>query len=162
VGLWGVLGAITSLGWQLLKKNPAIEVVNPPVQAHLRSNPGVFGRRIALSNVRSYSNFFDAIDMVFTCKDCGIKFLSSSEFELHKQTHSQTHLDKCSSKPDKINWKAPDGLNAALYKVFEKYRLDDRARSCLWYNGQLNTAIREPSWILELQDRLKEWLQEFR
>jgi hypothetical protein len=41
-GLWGVLGAITSLGWQLLKKNPAIEVVKPPVQAHLPSNPGVF------------------------------------------------------------------------------------------------------------------------
>jgi hypothetical protein len=29
----------------------------------------------------------------------------------------------------------------------------------LWYNGQLNTSIREPSRILELQDRLKEWLQ---
>ena len=28
---------------------------------------------------------------------------------------------------------------------------------CLWVNGQLNTAIREPSRILELQDRLKEW-----
>jgi hypothetical protein len=31
---------------------------------------------------------------------------------------------------------------------------------CLWVNDQLNTAIREPSRILELQDRLKEWLQE--
>jgi len=31
---------------------------------------------------------------------------------------------------------------------------------CLWVNGQLNTAIREPSRILESQDRLKEWLQE--
>jgi uncharacterized membrane protein YccC len=41
-GLWGVIGAIASLGWQLLKKNPAIEVVKPPVQVHLRSNPGVF------------------------------------------------------------------------------------------------------------------------
>jgi uncharacterized membrane protein YccC len=40
-GLWGVLGAIASLGWQLLR-NPAIEVVKPPVQAPLRSNPGVF------------------------------------------------------------------------------------------------------------------------
>jgi hypothetical protein len=40
-GLWGLLGAITVIGWQLLKKNPAIEVVKPPVQAHLRSNPGV-------------------------------------------------------------------------------------------------------------------------
>jgi len=53
---------------------------------------------------------------------CSIKFLSSSEFEPHKQTHYQTHLDKWSSKPDKINWKASDGLNPALYKVFEKYR----------------------------------------
>jgi len=26
---------------------------------------------------------------------------------------------------------------------------------CLWVNGQLNTAIRGPSRILELQDRLK-------
>ncbi len=40
-GLWGVLGAIISLGWQLLKKNPALEVVKPPVQADLRSNLGV-------------------------------------------------------------------------------------------------------------------------
>jgi hypothetical protein len=31
---------------------------------------------------------------------------------------------------------------------------------CLWVNGQLNTAIREPSRIFELQDTLKEWLQE--
>ena len=37
-GLWGVLAAIISLGWQLLKKNPALEVVKPPVQATLRSN----------------------------------------------------------------------------------------------------------------------------
>jgi hypothetical protein len=41
-GLWGILGAIISLGWQLLKKNPAIEVVKPPVQAHLPSNLRVF------------------------------------------------------------------------------------------------------------------------
>ena len=32
----------------------------------------------------------------------------------------------------------------------------------LWVDGQLNTAIRERSRILELQDRLKEWLQELR
>jgi hypothetical protein len=44
----------------------------------------------------------------------------------------------------------------------EKYRLGDRAMLCLWPNGQLNTAIREPSRILELQHRLKEWLQELR
>jgi hypothetical protein len=86
---------------------------------------------------------------LFTCKDCGIKYLSSSEFEFHKQTHYQTHLDTWSSKPDKISWKAPDGLNPALYKVFEKYHLGDRAMLCLWVNGQLNTAIREPARILE-------------
>jgi hypothetical protein len=28
---------------------------------------------------------------------------------------------------------------------------------CLWVNGQSNTAIRERSRILELQDRLLEW-----
>ncbi|MFY9798060.1 MAG: C2H2-type zinc finger protein [Candidatus Nitrosopolaris sp.] len=65
--------------------------------------------------------------MAFTCKDCGIKFLSSSEFELHKQTHYQTHLDKWSSKPDKINWKPPDGLNPALYKYL---------RNIAWGIGQ--------------------------
>ena len=37
---------------------------------------------------------------------------------------------------------------------FEKYKLDDRAILCLWYNGQLNTAIRERSRILELQDSI--------
>lgn len=93
---------------------------------------------------------------MFTCKDCGLKFLSSSEFEHHKQTHYQTHLDK----PDMISWKAPDGLNPALIKVFEKYRLGDTVMLCLWHNGQLNTAIREPSRILELKDRLNEWLAE--
>jgi len=54
----------------------------------------------------------------------------------------------------------PEGMNQDLFKIFEKYRLGERAMLCLWVNGQLNTAIREPSRILELQDRLKEWLQE--
>jgi hypothetical protein len=49
-----------------------------------------------------------------------------------------------------------------LLRIFEKYRLGERAMLCLWVNGQLNIAIREPSRILELQDRLKEWLQELR
>ena len=57
-------------------------------------------------------------------------------------------------------WKAPHGMNPALYKVFEKYNLGDKAMLCLWVNGQLNTAIRERSRVLELQDRLREWLQE--
>ena len=48
----------------------------------------------------------------------------------------------------------------SLYNVFEKYNLGDKAMLCLWVNGQLNTAIRERPRILELQDRLKEWLQE--
>jgi hypothetical protein len=98
--------------------------------------------------------------MVSICKDCGQEFLSSSEYKRHQQTH----LDKWSSnsKPDKLSWKPPDGMTQDLLKIFEKYRLGERAMLCLWVNGQLNTAIREPSRILELQDRLKEWLQEGR
>ena len=42
-----------------------------------------------------------------------------------------------------------------------KYNLQGRAMLVLWRNGQLS-AICEPSHILELQDRLKEWLQESR
>jgi hypothetical protein len=45
-----------------------------------------------------------------------------------------------------------------LFKIFEKYRLGERAMLYLWVKGQLNTAIRKPARILELQDRLKEWL----
>ena len=65
-------------------------------------------------------------------------------------------------KPDKISWKPPEGMTQDLLKIFGKYRLGERAMLCLWVDGQLNTAIREPSRILELQDRLKEWLQELR
>ena len=102
--------------------------------------------------------------MVSICKDCGQEFLSSSEYERHQKTHLQTHLDKWSSniKPDKVSWKPPEGMNQDLFKIFEKYRLGERAMLCLWVNGQLNTAIRERSRILELQDGLKEWLQELR
>jgi hypothetical protein len=64
-------------------------------------------------------------------------------------------------KQDKISWKPPDNMSQDLFKIFEKYRLGERAILCLWVNGQLNIGIREPSRILELQDRLKEWLQEF-
>jgi hypothetical protein len=80
----------------------------------------------------------------------------------HQQTHLHTHLDKWSSdsKPHKLSWKPPEGMNQDLLKIFEKYRLGERAMLCLWVNGQLNTAIREPSRIIELQDNLKEWLQE--
>jgi hypothetical protein len=102
--------------------------------------------------------------MVSICKDCGQEFLSSSEYKKHQQTHLQTHIDKWSSntKPDKVIWKPPEGMIQDLFKIFDKYRLDDRAMLCLWHKGQLNTAIREPARILELHDRLKQWLQEFR
>jgi hypothetical protein len=98
---------------------------------------------------------------VSVCKDCGQEFLSSSEYKRHQQTHLQTHIDRW-SKPDKVSWKPPEGMTKDLFKIFEKYRLDDRAMLCLWYKGQLNAAIREPARILELHDRLKEWLQELR
>lgn len=64
------------------------------------------------------------------------------------------------STDNKIPWKPPEGMNPALFKVFEKYNLGEKAMLCLWHKGQLNTAIREPSRILELQERLKEWLSE--
>jgi hypothetical protein len=99
--------------------------------------------------------------MVSICKDSGQEFLSPSEYKRHQQL--QTHLDKWSSnsKPDKVSWKPPDGMSQDLLRIFEKYRLGERAILCLWVNGQLNTAIREPSRILELQHRLKEWLHLF-
>jgi len=80
----------------------------------------------------------------------------------HQQTHLQTHLDKWSSnlKPDKVSWKPPESMTQDLFMIFEKYRLGERAILCLWANGQLNTANRKPARILELQDRLKEWLAE--
>jgi hypothetical protein len=53
-------------------------------------------------------------------------------------------------------------MSQDLFKIFEKYGLGERAMLCLWLNGQLNTAIREPSRIVEEEDRLKEWLQELR
>jgi hypothetical protein len=51
-------------------------------------------------------------------------------------------------------------MNQDLLRIFEKFRLGERAMLCLWVNGQLNAAIRERSRTLESQDRLKEWLQE--
>jgi hypothetical protein len=49
------------------------------------------------------------------------------------------YLDKWSDKA--VSWKAPDSLNPALYKVFERYNLGEKAMLCLWRNGQLNTPI---------------------
>ncbi|MGA9153173.1 MAG: hypothetical protein WBZ36_21555 [Candidatus Nitrosopolaris sp.] len=95
-----------------------------------------------------------------TCPHCGQMLLSSSEFRRHKQTHLQTRLDKWNTKAktEAPSYPPPEGLNVALFKVFEKYKMKDKAMLCLWHNGQLNTAICEPSRILELQDHLKEWL----
>jgi hypothetical protein len=80
------------------------------------------------------------VDMAFTCKDCGQKFLSSSEYKRHQQIHLQTHIDRW-SKPDKVTWKPSEGMNQDLFKIFGKYRLGEAAMLCLWVNGQLNTAI---------------------
>ena len=44
-----------------------------------------------------------------------------------------------------VSWKPPEGMSQDLLKIFEKYRLGERAMLCLWVNGQLNNAIREPS-----------------
>ena len=98
--------------------------------------------------------------MLYICKDCRQKFLSSSEYKRHQQTHLQTHID--SWRPDKVSWNPPEGMNPALFKVFEKYNLGEKVMLCFWHNGQLNTAIREPSRMLELQDRLRDWLSETR
>jgi hypothetical protein len=87
--------------------------------------------------------------MVSICKDCGQEFLSLLEYKRHQQTHLQTHLSS-NSKPDKVSCKPPEGLSQDLFKIFEKDRLGERAMLCPWVNGQLNTAIREPSHILEL------------
>lgn len=54
----------------------------------------------------------------------------------------------------------PDGLNRELYKVFEKYNLGDKSMLCLWKEGQLNCALREPVREYELQTRLKEWMED--
>jgi hypothetical protein len=112
--------------------------------------------------------------------------VTAVEYLRHRRTHLQTHLGKWKINakaeakniplPDgmnpgkwKINAKAeakniplPDGMNPALLKVFEKYDFGEKAVFCLWHKGQLNSAVREPSRILELQDRLEEWVVEER
>jgi hypothetical protein len=94
------------------------------------------------------------VNMVRTCTSCGQKF-RTSEYNHHKSTH-QTHLEEWGAK---LTWKAPEGLKPALFQVFENYKLGNRAMLCLWRNGQLDTAYREPSRIMELEDRLKDWLK---
>ena len=65
--------------------------------------------------------------MVLICQDCGQEFLSSSEYKRHQQTHLQTHLDKWSKKEEPKSFPPPQGLNIALYKIFEKYKMADKA-----------------------------------
>ena len=36
-----------------------------------------------------------------------------------------------------VSWKPPEGMSQDLLKIFEKYRLGERAMLCLWVNGQL-------------------------
>jgi hypothetical protein len=36
----------------------------------------------------------DTFSMVHTCAECGQKFLSRLEYNRHRSTHLQTHLDK--------------------------------------------------------------------
>ena len=102
-----------------------------------------------------------------TCKECQ-EFLSPKEFENHMNKHRQRYLDDFalpSKMPEmKTPWAAfsniPEGMNRDLLKLFEKYRLGDKSVLCLWRNGYLSTALRDKSLELELQTRLKEWLQE--
>jgi hypothetical protein len=104
--------------------------------------------------------------MTKICKDCGEKFLSLNGDNDHRKRHLQTHIDKWSSNSKKDekgihgNMILPDGLNKELYKVIERYQLGDKRVLCLWIEGQLNSAMRPPSRQSELQDRLKEWLEE--
>jgi hypothetical protein len=99
--------------------------------------------------------------MVHTCKDCGQKFLSRIEYNNHIERHLQTHLDKWSSAEDKSTTDdIPDGLNRELFKVFERFPIDNgKAILCLWKGSQLNVAMRSFGRQHELMDRLKEWLE---
>jgi hypothetical protein len=71
--------------------------------------------------------------MASICKDCGQEFLSTSEYKRHQETHLQTHFDSwtSNSKADKVGWKPQDGMSQDLFKIFEKYRLGERAILCL-------------------------------
>ncbi|MGB8934944.1 MAG: hypothetical protein WCC17_07545 [Candidatus Nitrosopolaris sp.] len=54
----------------------------------------------------------------------------------------------------------PDGMKKELFKVFQKYNVGDKAMLCLWRNAQLNCALREPSRQHEIENRLREWLED--
>ena len=102
--------------------------------------------------------------MVHTCMFCGEKFLSWLEYNNHTQRHMQTHLEKWSNEERTYSKTGvndmPEAMNRELYKVFEKYNVGNKAMLCLWRNGQLDCAMREPSREQELKDRLREWLEE--
>jgi hypothetical protein len=74
--------------------------------------------------------------MVSICKDSGQEFLSTSEYKRHQQRHLQTRIDKWSSnsKPEKVNWKPPDGMSQDLFKIFEK--ITDLKNGCRSYDGK--------------------------
>jgi hypothetical protein len=97
--------------------------------------------------------------MVHICMFCGEMFLYWLEYNNHTQRHMQTHLDKWSNVETMDSKTAvndiQEGMNGELYKLFEKYNLGSKAMLCLWSNGQLNCAMREPAREYELQDRLK-------
>jgi hypothetical protein len=57
----------------------------------------------------------------------------------------------------------PNGLMPDLLQVFEKYKvLKGKRVVCLFdsINGQVNVAMRDIPRQYELQDRLKEWLDD--
>jgi hypothetical protein len=53
-------------------------------------------------------------------------------------------------KADKINWKAPEGMNTDLFKVFQKYRPSDSAMLCMWYNGKPSSE--DPNSLTVVKD----------
>jgi hypothetical protein len=125
------------------------------------------GRAISLGNPNRQNTEIGKLSeqksrMAHTCMFCGDKFLTWAEYNTHTQRHMQTHLDEWSnveSTDSKRVNDMPDGMKRELFKVFEKYNLPSKAMLCLW-RSRLNCAMREPSRELELQDRLKEWLDE--
>jgi hypothetical protein len=40
-------------------------------------------------------------------------------------------------------------MTPALFKIFERYNLGEKAMLCLWYNGQLNTVLLGEKCVLE-------------
>lgn len=75
----------------------------------------------------------------------------------------QTNIDEWAKQNGKNSDDVPQGLIRDLYRIFEKYNIDDDKRmECLWISkrGQLNTAMRSKAREQELAQRLTEWLEE--